>query len=519
MPTTEPAPHGVACASGNGVALVMPRAWLQAHVVQARLTSATAGEIAQPWLAHGPLVLQSGWRERFAVVGPLRAGPPKPLPARAHNDTASPNAIAFATPSHDGLCLLLLAPPGAEPPAEPVRDPSAWERWLHTHAPDFRLAFPGPRPAVAVLWLRSDGLARAALREHGRWTAIGRLNLTGAQLQSVPLPWPSTDTADDHHDHSLDPDEIEPDRYGPDRRDSRLAAALGPEVLSRLQRSRIAVVGAGGRIGSILSHGLARMGVAQLLLIDCDDHTEPHNLDGDLPPHHEGRPKVEALLRFLRPLLRPGATVDARLLPIASPVAGGLLAEADLVIACVDNDAARLWANAWALASHTNLIVITTGQHTDPATGQRLAAAELRLLPAGTGCLACLGGFAQASALMTQLQNPLPAPTPADVREQRPGSLRSWAGIAANLGLRWVEQLVAGDIDRAVFRRLQETPDGGLQVQDSALPTRAGSQRCAFCAPLLGAGLAAVTPQRVQALAQQVVGVAGGSSGDSAEAG
>lgn len=498
MPTTEPAQPGPAGSDSSGVALVLPRAWLQAQAAQAQ----QAASVTQPWLAHGPLVLQSGWRQRLALVGPLRAGPPHPLPARAHNDSAQ----RHATPSHDGLCLLLLAPPDAQPPA----NAASWERCLLTHAPEFRLACPNPRPIVATLWLRNDGLARAALREHGHWFPIGHLHLTGARLQAVSLPVPLQvpDRAPEPR-LSLAQDEPEDERYGPDRRDSRLAAALGPAVLSRLQQSRIAVVGA-GRIGSILAHGLARLGVDRLLVIDCDD-MEPHNLDGDLPPHLEGRPKVEALSRFLRPLLRPGATVDARRLPIASPVAGALLAETDLMIVCVDNDAARFWANAWALASHTNLIVITTGQHTDPATGQRLAAAELRLLPAGTGCLACLGGFAQASALLAQLQSPLPAPTPADVRQQRPGSLRSWAGIAANLGLRWVEQLVAGDLDRALFRRLQETPDGGLQVQDSALPPHALGQRCAFCTPLLGAGLAAVTPQRVQALAQQLTGGRGES--------
>lgn len=480
---------------------MLPRAWLQA-AVQARLTSAAADK-PQPWLAHGPLVLQSGWRQRLALVGPLRAGPPRPLPARARGE-ASPWGTAPVL-IHDGLFLLMLAPPGTQLPADAQRDPAAWEHWLNTHAPAFRLACPNPRPAVAALWLRpEDGLARAALREQGQWRPLRLLHFPGAQLARVHLP-DATPPPVIESDNGPNTELVtETERYGPERRDSRLAAALGPTVLNHLQHSRIAVVGS-GRIGSILAHGLARLGVAHLLVIDPDD-MEPHNLDGDLPPNFESRPKVEALSRFLRPLLRPGTTVDARRLPIASPVAGGLLAETDLVIVCVDNDAARLWANAWALAGHTNLLALTTGQHTDPATGQRLAAAELRLLPAGTGCLACLGGFAQASTLLTQLQSPLPAPTPTDVREQRPGSLRSWGGIAANLGLRMVEQLVAGDLDRALFRRLQETPDGGLQVQDSALPPPPDpSQRCVFCTPLLGAGLTAVTPHRVLALAQQLV--------------
>ena len=494
MPLTEEPPSQ----PSQELMLVLPRAWLQTQVLLARsaLGGATLGSAdsptVQPWLAHGHLVLQSGWRQRLALVGPLRAGSPQPLPARSWIDPSTP------ANSHDGICLLMLAPPGATPPIGDTH----WERWLHAHAPDFRLACSVPSPAVAALWLCQDGRAHAALREWGHWRTIERLQISGSQLAQMPLPWTATASAahgaavPTHSDH-------DPAIYGADRRDSRLAAALDPTVLTRLQGCRVAVVGA-GRIGSIVAHGLVRLGVARLLVMDCDA-MEPHNLDGDMPPHFEGRPKVEALSRFLRPLLRPGATVDARHLAISSPVAGSLLAQTELVIVCVDNDAARLWANAWALAGHSNLLVITTGQQGDAASGQRLAAAELRLLPAGTGCLACLGGFAQASTLLAQLQSPLPAATAADVRAQRPGSLRSWAGIAANLGLRMVEQLVSGAIDRALFRRLQETPDGGLQVHDSSLNARAPGHTCAFCTPLLGAGVAAVSPQRLQALAEQAL--------------
>jgi hypothetical protein len=490
MPSTDPAQRG------RDLALVLPRAWLQAQAVQAQ--PSLQGQ--QPWLAHGPLVLQSGWRKRLALVGPLRAGPPQPLPARANLEPST------EAPSHDGLCLLMLAPVGAEPPG----DGAAWEAWLHAHAPEYRLACPQANPAIAALWLRPDGLVHAVLRQQGCWVAVHWLNINGAHLARVSLPQPAAVTAlppavkprlpAPVHEA---PEEEDAGRYSPERRDSRLAAALGVIVLTRLQRSSVAVVGA-GRIGSILAHGLARLGVARLQVIDCD-HMEPHNLDGDMPPHFEGRPKVEALSRYLRPVLRPGATVDARRLPIASPVAGALLADTDLVAVCADNDAARLWANAWALAHHANLLAITAGQHTDPITQQRLAAAELRLLPAGTGCLACLGGFAQADALLTQLQNPLPGPTPADVRDQRAGSLRSWAGIAANLGLRMIEQLAGGQLDRAIFRRLQESPHGGLQVTDSALRPQAPGQACPFCQPLLGAGLAAVKLERVQELARQAL--------------
>lgn len=481
MHTTEPR------IAPGGTVLVAPRTWLQTQAVLAGV----ARGLSTPWLAHGPLVLQQSWPHRLALIGPLRQGPPTPVPVRARTE-------ATLTPDHhiDGLTLLMLAPTN-------VPFPVAWETWLHTHGPDFRLACEHPAPAVAVLWLRSDGVACAALRERGRWQPCDTLRIAGARWAQVPLPWTvhpvvSTPAMGQARTHAAERHEA----VDGQRRDSRLVAALGPPVLSRLQNSRVTLVGV-GRIGSRLAHGLVRLGVRHVLMIDPDT-VELHNLDGDIPPLLEGRSKVEAVMRFVRPLLRPGATVDARHLPIASPVAGGLLAETDVVIVCVDNDAARLWANAWALAHHINLIAITTGQHTDPATGQRLAAAELRLLPAGTGCLACLGGWAQADTLAAQLQSPLPPPTPADVRQQRPGSLRSWAGIAADMGLRMLEQLAAGDVDHALFRRLQETPNGGLEVHDSTLPPQALPHGCGLCAALRGAGLAAVTAQGLQTLAQEM---------------
>lgn len=155
---------------------------------------------------------------------------------------------------------------------------------------------------------------------------------------------------------------------------------------------------------------------------------EPHNEDGDVAPHHEGRPKVEALSRFVRGLLRPGSVLDLRQLPVSSAAAGLLVAQADAVAVCVDNDAARLQANAWALVHNRCLLAIATGVH------EHGAEADLRAPPAGSGCLACVGGYVQAADLPRQLALEGPAPTPSDFRQQRRGSLRSWSALAAHLG-------------------------------------------------------------------------------------
>jgi hypothetical protein len=81
--------------------------------------------------------------------------------------------------------------------------------------------------------------------------------------------------------------------------------------------------------------------------------------------------------------------------------------------------------------------------------------------------------------------------------------LRSWSLVATHAGLRMLEQLVAGQLRQPLFRRLMETPDGGLQVQDWT-PTEAERRNCPLCNRLSGAGLPAVTPALMRLLAEQL---------------
>lgn len=509
--SAPPAPH----------TLVLPRAVLDAALAQAWATPApqTSTTAAPIHLAHGPLVLQTTWGHSVALVGALRTG-----------GFRRDNAPAVA----HGVALLALVADDQPPPTTPT----AWEAWLGQAAPRFRLAAHAPNPALVLLWVRRDGRAVAASRLPANagaasttapgtsaeplWHAITQLHLPGAGMLRVALPpftpatqataatppwWPSPEALRTALIHSAAPQA--PDSHAPPAnslisnttiedpqgRYSRLAGALGPAVLARLQDSRIAIVGT-GRIGSAVAHSLARMG-ANLLLLE-PDVMAPHNLDGDLPPLHEGHPKAAATARFLRGLMRPGAVLDARMLPIASPAAGALLADADVVLCCVDNDAARLWANAWALATLKPFADVATGLHPHGAE------ADIRCLPPGAGCLACVGGFAQRGQLLQQLQTRQPPPTPVDFRQQRPGSLRSWGMVSAHLGLRLLEHLYSGRLGHALHRRLAETESGGLQVQDSS-PATAANAGCPLCGSLLAAGLAAVQPDRVMAIASAVV--------------
>lgn len=425
-------------------------------------------EASAATLAYGLMTLQPGWPMASWLVGRLRTGSLRTRGNHGSNLVKMPGATSSRSHGRAGLCMIHLAKLHTSPP----QTDADWNDWIASNAAAYRLVCQASNPAIAVLWLRADGCIAARQQAGGgdrRWHGLEQLQLPGAGMLRLSLQNATTSYPEP------DDDDVITGRY------SRLGGALGWATLHRLQNSFIAIVGV-GRVGSTLAHSLTRMG-ASVLLLDAD-HVEPHNLDGDLLPEHEGLAKVDASARFLRGLSRPGSVIDARMLNIASPASGTLLARADAVISAVDNDNARLWASAWCVAllkPHLDIGITVRAEG---------AEADLRLIPPGCGCLACVGGFANPASL---IPSPAPAftaadgtPLPVDFRLQRMGSLRSFSVAAGHLGLRMLEQLYAGQIQDAVFRRVAETLGGGLAVRDWG----AAAQRTATCAlcPRLYAG-------------------------------
>lgn len=459
-------------------------------------------------LAHAPMVLQheadrAGSPTPVALAGPLSTQPLRALPPI--------RAGGLAPVARHGLLLVAMPPPGQVAP----QGDAGWEAWLCDTAPGFRLATAALDPAVLVLWLRLDGQG-ALMYRHGvqplagpagtpapRWVPVPQLQLPGGGMAQVVFAPPPAQGTAGHRPLPLPaPAEAPEDSASPASRFSVQASAFGTAELRHLQQRRVVLVGA-GRVGSVLAHGLVRLGVQNLAVVE-PDVMEPHNLDGDMPPLHEGQPKLLALQRFVRGLVRPGAVLEGLPWPVSHPAAGALVAQADVVLVCVDNDAARLWANAWALAHNRCLLAVAT------SVREQGAELDLRLLPAGTGCLACTGGYAQAGQLLQQLAHEGQVATPADFRQQRRGSLRSWSALAAHMGQRLLEQHLLRQGGVALFRQLSETPQGGLQVRDWRPEDGSRLSACPFCHHLQGAGQAAVTPHRLRALtAGWLAGLAG----------
>ena len=460
---TSPSPFDE---GAHPVALVLPLAALE-DLISVQASRST------PLLAHGLFTLQSqGQGRAVALAGPLGT---QPLASLWPDPRRPPRAA-------DGVLLLHLS-------SGEAADTPADEAWLLQAAPAWRLATTLLRPALLVLRLGRQGGARVDWRSpQGHWHAVPRLEMPGARqrhLGSEIDPAPSTSrltwSAEDDVD-LLDPSD----------RDSRQRGGLGSWAHHRLQHGTLGLVGL-GRTGASVATTAVRLGW-RVLGLD-PDVIEAHNLDADFLPLHEGWPKARALHKSLAPLSRPGTAPDLRALSIASPAAGQLVAHCDLgLLTMVDNLPSLVWASAWALATHRLHVCVATGIDSEGG----LAETEIRVLQPGRGCPLCVGGLAEPlPQVLAQLARGEAPHTPQDFRRQRPGSVRSVSVSAGHLALRALEQVVQGRLRSSLFRRLRETAEGGLQVQEQHV-WRA-PEGCPFCGQFHGVGTSQVTHRRVLA--------------------
>jgi len=244
---------------------------------------------------------------------------------------------------------------------------------------------------------------------------------------------------------------------------SRAMGGLGGiEVWDRFVNLRYCIIGV-GRSGSLFAQSLSKAGVRHLTLID-PDRVELHNLDamdcvgeGDL-----GQYKVDAIQSHLQGAASP--------LGISS-VAGSALSEeawepmttADVLISCVDNNAARLLVGGIASVYAKPILDVGTGIFAvDGArtSDRRTMGADVRLIVPGDGCLLCIGGIRDPRESVTALRNELQgiAAFHPPWQARRAGSLRSLNETAVHLGLGLLENLVAGTLEGSTWLRLEYPP-------------------------------------------------------------
>lgn len=144
----------------------------------------------------------------------------------------------------------------------------------------------------------------------------------------------------------------------------RTALLLGPEAEARLAAARVTVAGLGG-VGGACCEALARCGVGQLHIIDCDT-VDMTNLNRQAAAEKAtvGMRKTEAMRRRIAAVSDCAVTAADIFL---SPETVAAVPESDFIVDCVDNVTAK--AELARLASERGARMVScmgTGNRLDP---------------------------------------------------------------------------------------------------------------------------------------------------------
>ena len=214
-----------------------------------------------------------------------------------------------------------------------------------------------------------------------------------------------------------------------------------------IENLRIGIVGVGS-VGAIVAEALARMGLAEITLID-PDHIEIHNLDRFLYGTRSavGDLKVSRAETQIR---RHSTAKDLQVRAIPHGVEyENAYREAlgcDLIVSCVDRPVARDVLNYVAMAHLIPIIEGGVAVETHPGTRDFVSARwRSHLVVPGNACIRCTGQYTSSDVLQEldgSLDNPsYLAGLPPDLRPQNqnvfPFSLGS-AAMQANLMVRYL---------------------------------------------------------------------------------
>jgi hypothetical protein len=271
-----------------------------------------------------------------------------------------------------------------------------------------------------------------------------------------------------------------PDPRGPvpaDGRHSRYAGALGGKHVHDRLRSLACLGIASARLGSCMLMSLAKAGCT---VVNVDpDVLEPHSEDavecfpGTAP---EPSPKAFEVARFAK-AAAPWATIVPLAVAADAPEVLAAARHCQLIFSAPDRDEARFAAALFATALLRVHVDLGTGVFEDGSRWR--AGADVRLILPGQGCLLCVGGL------------DLAAQPPTDWRRQRAGSLRSLNQLAVSAAMLLLERLVAGDLQRTTWTRIEVAADGTFRTRAMPVDWRGD---CALCGRLTGAGERAFQP-------------------------
>lgn len=246
------------------------------------------------------------------------------------------------------------------------------------------------------------------------------------------------------NDHSLKP---EPRRNVL----KRTIDTWGTKTQNDISRLRIGIVGLGS-VGSVVAEAMARIGIANITLID-HDRVEEHNLDRLLHATTDdiGQLKVDLVKRLVeKHATSRRVTVNAVPKSIHESIAYLAALDCDLLFSCVDRPVARDTLNFIAMAHLIPVIDGGVAVETDPPTDSLFSAHwRSHLVTPFHQCLRCNGQYS-SGMVVAELDGSLDDPTyvkglPPDQRVRNlnvfPFALGT-AGMQVNLMIRY---LVASD--------------------------------------------------------------------------
>lgn len=165
---------------------------------------------------------------------------------------------------------------------------------------------------------------------------------------------------------------------------------LGEVGQTTIANTHVAIVGVGG-VGTELVKICRGLGVKHYTLIDMDT-VESANLNRLMWSTADvGEYKVKVAKKFILAVI-PDAEVSGLTIPVESPEAQEALSQADVILAAVDNDSARL--NLQVLAARTLKPLLDLGSGIQLESGSmkvKSMGAQVTLFVPGGPCLACQG--------------------------------------------------------------------------------------------------------------------------------
>jgi len=259
---------------------------------------------------------------------------------------------------------------------------------------------------------------------------------------------------------------------------TRSMAALGARAWRRLTGLSYGIIGC-GRSGSLLAQSLAGLGVSQMILVD-PDAVEEHNLGEmvEVDAGDVGHGKAEVVAAHLAKAY-PWVHVQPI---VASVTANRVLAPllgCDVLACAADNDGARLAGAALSTLYLKPLLDVGTAIL---GIGPELhMGSDVRLLVPGDGCLLCLGGLArpqEAQAMLTSASGEQQFREGRNWRTERVGSLRSLNLTATGIGMRLLEDFMAGRRTRSTWLRLEFNREGVPAITEMLAARRPDCPLC-----------------------------------------